>query len=208
MIGKILKRGLLAIAPLAISLVLIVWLFTYLETLFQPIVLKIFGFSFPGFGIIIAVIVLFVIGILINTYLAKKFMEYLEITIEKIPLLKTLYFAIRDIAHYIQKSAEDDANKVVKAQTPLGDLLGFITRDSFEDLDFLEAKDQVLVFFPMSYQIGGYSLFIKKENIKVLNINVKEAMEFILVAGAKEDHKRKKTDAKPKKESDDLDASK
>ena len=43
--------------------------------------------------------------------------------------------------------------------------------------------DSVLVYIPMSYMIGGFTLLIPKKDIKHCQMNMEEAMRFVLTAG-------------------------
>jgi uncharacterized membrane protein len=39
------------------------------------------------------------------------------------------------------------------------------------------------VYFPMSYQIGGYTLYMPRERLKPLDITVEEGMRLVLTGG-------------------------
>ncbi|MCB1117097.1 MAG: hypothetical protein KDK50_00795, partial [Chlamydiia bacterium] len=74
-IGSIFLRGLVTIAPIALTIALVVWLGTFLEDTFRIPYLELFGpkYYFPGLGILTAVVVIFFIGVVVNTYLVQKF---------------------------------------------------------------------------------------------------------------------------------------
>ena len=81
-------------------------------------------------------------------------------------------------------STERDLRSVVVVR--LGDmrLLGFVTRD---DLPELEAQaggiDLVAVYLPMSYGIGGYTVYLPKDQCESLDMPVETAMRMALTAG-------------------------
>lgn len=187
MFAKIFKRGALAIAPITITLALIIWLFSFLENTFSPLVIFFIGKShyIRGMGTALALIVLFCIGVLINLYLVQKLMQWFEAFINKIPLVKSIYKSIQEVTHYINTSTEENSQKVVKVEFNEFDIIGFVTRQNFDDLPQLGEQDEVFVYFPMSYQLGGYTVVVKKSQITPLSMTVKEALEFILIAGAK-----------------------
>ncbi len=64
------------------------------------------------------------------------------------------------------------------------EMIGFITQEDPERLpESLRNPDSVLVYLPMSYMIGGFTLLIPKEDIKPCQMNMDEAMRFVLTAG-------------------------
>ena len=77
---KIFKRGLIAIAPLAISLAVLYWLFTFLEELVGTPLKKFIGakYYYPGMGIVAAAIILFLIGVILNTWLISSITNFFE----------------------------------------------------------------------------------------------------------------------------------
>jgi uncharacterized membrane protein len=63
-------------------------------------------------------------------------------------------------------------------------LLGFITRSDFSDLPQGVANaDDVAVYLPMSYQVGGYTVVVPRSQITPVNMARDEAMRFVLTAG-------------------------
>ena len=63
--GKILLRGLLGLAPIAITLALIVWLYNHVEAVFGPPLQDLIGptYYFRGIGVVAALIILFIAGL-------------------------------------------------------------------------------------------------------------------------------------------------
>lgn len=64
------------------------------------------------------------------------------------------------------------------------ELVGFVTQDdparlppSFRD------RDSVLVYLPMSYMVGGYTVLIPRKDLRPLDMTRDEAMQFVLTAG-------------------------
>ncbi len=71
--GKIFKRGLIAIAPLALTLALFFWFFNVLEGAFSvPLKALVGDHYFSGLGILVALVLTFLIGIVINTWLIQR----------------------------------------------------------------------------------------------------------------------------------------
>jgi uncharacterized membrane protein len=59
-----------------------------------------------------------------------------------------------------------------------------VTREDFSSLPGkLGASDTVGVYLPMSYQIGGYTVFLPRSAIEPIDMSVEDAMRFTLTAG-------------------------
>ena len=50
-------------------------------------------------------------------------------------------------------------------------------------MPFAAAKETVAVYFPMSYQIGGYTLFLPRERLTPVKMSMEDAMRFVVTAG-------------------------
>ena len=73
--------------------------------------------------------------------------------------------------------------KVVLVQLPgqSFQLVGFVTREQFDDLPLTpKADDAVAVYMPMSYQIGGYTLFLPRDCLTPLDMPFEQAMRMVV----------------------------
>ena len=115
----------------------------------------------------------------------KLFMQG-ERVFYRLPLVKSVYSAIRDLMEYFSPSRKKEFEQVVSVT--LGEsglrLIGFVTQAGHAQLprDF-QGSDSVLVYLPMSYMIGGYAVLVPRSAITPLNMSMEEAMRFVLTAG-------------------------
>lgn len=185
-LGPIFLRGLVTVAPLVLTIALVIWLGTFLEDTFRIPYLELFGpkYYFPGLGILTAIVVIFLIGIVVNTYLVQKFNEWTDTLFNRIPLVKTLYGAICDLMSFF-KGGKEKKEKVVAFEWQGMRFVGLVTRESFDDLpEGLGKAGEVAVFIPLSYQIGGVTMMIPRDKVNPINMSVEEAMRFVVTAGA------------------------
>jgi uncharacterized membrane protein len=64
------------------------------------------------------------------------------------------------------------------------EIIGFITQEDPQRLpEALSNQDSVLVYIPMSYMIGGFTLLIPRADVRPCQMNMEEAMRFALTAG-------------------------
>ena len=176
-------QGLFTIAPIALTLALILWLLEFAEGLLKKPLQFILGpdLYFPGMGVILIVISIFIVGLLVNYWLSRMIYEYFEKLITKIPLIKTLYSTVKDLLSFFGKK-EDNMSLVVEVTLGEFRLIGFLTDKNPKPP--IGKEDEVVVYFPMSYQIGGYTLILPKNKIQPVNLTIEQAMNYVLTAGA------------------------
>jgi uncharacterized membrane protein len=191
--GKIFKRGLIAVAPLALTLALLLWLFNTLEGIFSVPIKAIIGaqYYFSGLGILVALVFIFLIGTIINNWIAQKVSTAFEKLLRRIPFVKTLYNSIGEMMSYFQSKETQKEEQVVIVEIDGMKLIGLVTRESFTGLPKgIGEEGDIAVYLPMSYQIGGYTVILPKERVKRIAMSVEEGMRFAVTAGVLSQHKK------------------
>ena len=184
--GKTIIRGFLAIAPLAITIILIMWLYNHLEFIFGAPILYFFPqIYFPGLGIIVAIIILFILGLLLNHWVIQALYDWFERTIKKVPLLKTIYVSVTDLMSFFNAGKDKKQDKVVTVTVSGVKFIGLVTRETFDDLpEGIGGEEDVAVFFPFSYQIGGMTVIVPKSTVQPVDFSVEKGLRFIATGGS------------------------
>src|SRR5690606_26314966 len=101
------------------------------------------------------------------------------------PIVKTIFGALKDFARFLPAGDKRrDLKRVVLWRMGSARLLGFVTEENVHPRMFSEAEpDVVAVYFPMSYQIGGYTLYLPKSELEETQLSVEEAMRLVLIGG-------------------------
>lgn len=137
--------------------------------------------QFPGLGLVLIIILIILVGVLTQLWVARKLIRKVEDFVERIPLVKELYVTLKDTLHAIlgEKKSFDT---VVLVSTGTCKRMGFLTvkEPIFKTSD---NKEYLGVYFPQSMQIAGDLYWAEKENIEFLSISVEEALRTILSAG-------------------------
>ena len=170
-------RGLLIFVPIAVTVFVLVWAFTSLDTVLR----QLFSKSFPGMGILATIALIFIIGFLASNFVGKKFFALVDKVFAKLPLVKLFYSAIKDMIEAFAGEKKSFDKPVLVELTAGGPkAVGFITRKS---LEFLGLPTEVAVYFPQSYNFAGSVLIFPAERVKPLDIESSEAMAFIVSGG-------------------------
>ena len=194
-IGRVFLRGIVIVLPIVLTIYILIWLALTIESALSPVLTFLLpdGWYRPGLGVALGVAIIFGIGVLAGAWLFRKLGQTVEGIIQRIPLIKTIYGSVRDMMDYFSKSQKSEYDQVVLVAIPQSDmkLVGFITRDDMTQLpEGLNDDDRVTVYLPMSYQIGGYTVHVARDQIRTLNMNLEDAMRFILTAGVQREKSR------------------
>lgn len=182
--GKIFFKGLLGIAPLAITIILVIWLFNKLEDIFgAPLKLMLGHWYFPGLGVLVAMVILFFVGLVINTWIVQHFYQWMESTLKRIPLINAIYTAVTDLMSFVRGAQQQEKGKVVRVNLGGIHMIGIITRETFDDLPKgINRDDEVAVFVPFSYQLGGFTALVPKSALTPIEITVERGIRFAVTA--------------------------
>jgi uncharacterized membrane protein len=191
-IWKILLKGIAAVLPIGLTLYFIYWLIVSIEKVVRPLIGLVLPeqYYWPGMGLIVGILVLFFIGLMVNAWLFKCILGLGEDLLEKIPLIKTIYGGLSDFMAYFSPSDDqEEIKKVVMVTLNDMQLIGFITGE-IGNLPGIENKqDKVAVYLPMSYQLGGFTVYLSKDKVETIDISVEDAMRRVLTAGLSKQHK-------------------
>lgn len=194
-IGRIFLTGILTILPILATIYLVVWLFAAVERFLGKQLLLLLPDEYyrAGMGVLAALVLIFLIGLLMRAWLFRQLIKLGESLLLKIPLIKVVYRSLKDLFGLFSDQKNSEALQVVSVQLPGTDmrLLGFLTRTDFSDMPKgVGNEDEVAVYLPMSYQVGGYTVMMPRNRVTPVPMSREEAMRFVLTAGLKTEGKQ------------------
>ena len=181
-------RGLVTALPVVLSIYLICWFFIQTESLMKQFLGQVApGLPYiTGMGIASGVVVVFLLGIIMGHVLIQRLFTWAENLVESMPIIKSIYAAIKDLMNFFTPDEKGKSQKVVIIGRPgeSYDRIGFLTN---ENVQLPGLKGRVAVYMPMSYQIGGHTAFVPKNWIREVDLSVEEAMRSSLTAWMQKD---------------------
>lgn len=180
-------RGLVVVLPMALTVWLLWWLGTTVESLLHQVILLFVPERsyIPGMGIVAAVLLLIAAGMMVNAFLVRRVLASWERLMDRIPIVKSVYGAVRDFVQMLPAGGERrELHRVVLVHFGDATAIGFVTRDDAAELGLGPAgEDAVAVYFPLSYQIGGYTLLLPRTRVEPLDLPIESAMRMVLTGG-------------------------
>jgi len=184
-IGTTLITGFITLLPVVLTIYLLYWMAVSSEevmgTALQYVLPKVV--YFPGMGTVAGLILVFFVGLLMKAVLVRQLFAFGENILYHLPIIKTVYRAIRDLFDFFSPKKEN-FGRVVIVKIANMEIIGFVTQEDPQRLpEAFRERDCVLVYLPMSYMIGGYTLLVAREDIRPCKMSMDEAMRFALTAG-------------------------
>ena len=196
-IGKAIKRylitGLLVWLPITITLWVVTYivsttdhLFNLLPTQWQPE--SYLGFNIPGLGFILAIVVLFVTGVLGANVLGRKVIEGWDSLLGRIPVVKSIYSSVKKVSESLFSDNSRSFKTPVLVPFPQPDIwtIGFVSGALAESVaSALPAQEGYIpVYVPTTPNpTGGYYIMVKKSDVRELDMSVDEALKYVISLG-------------------------
>lgn len=167
-------RGLLLLAPLAITAFVCWTVFTTIDGWL--------GLAIPGAGFMVTVVLITVFGFLAGGYLTRSAVGLLERVMQRVPLVRLLYSSSKDLLNAFvgDKRRFDKPVLVELLPGSNAQAFGFITQES---LDQLGLPGHVAVYFPQSYNFAGSLVVFPGAQVRKLDAESSAVMAFIVSGG-------------------------
>ena len=166
-LGTTLLTGFITLLPIVLTIYLLFWLAVSSEQVMGGALRWMLpnAFYFPGLGMIAGLVVVFLVGLLMKAIFIRQLFALSEQILYKLPLIKTVYRVMRDLFDFFSPKKEGFGQVVIVNLNDM-DMIGFITQENMERLpESFRNPDRVLVYIPMSYMVGGFTLMIPRDNI-------------------------------------------
>ena len=144
------------------------------------------GFTIPGIGILLALLVLLGTGLIAANYFGKRFVEFWESLLERIPLVRNIYSAVKRFAEIILSDSSQSFSRVLLIEYPRKGLysLSFQTSQNLGEIQEKIGDDVVCVFVPTTPNpTSGLILMVPEKDVIELDMNVEDALKMVISLG-------------------------
>ncbi len=179
-------KGVALAAPLLLTLAITLWIAGMIESFLGELLKDVIPDEtyVPGMGLVLGLALILALGAYADHYLLRRMVRWGERQMDRIPVVKTVFNGIKDISSMVASKKHGERGRVVSVDLGGFRLVGFVTQDvAFLGEDTEETEAMVAVYLPMSYQIGGYTLYLPKRCVTPLDVSAEEAMRAVLTGG-------------------------
>ena len=177
-----LVAGLLAILPIGVTLFVLKFFFELLDPILSPIFDMGNVRIFPGLGLIVLLILLYVVGIITTKILSSRIVNLGHKLIERIPVISSIYSTTRSGVEILSGTQGFESRGVVLVDFPRPAMkaIGLITAE----LGVLNGEHMVAVYIPTTpVPSSGFLIVVALSDVTPTDISVDDAMKIIVSGG-------------------------
>ncbi|MDO7597411.1 MAG: DUF502 domain-containing protein [Pseudomonadota bacterium] len=188
---KYLIAGLLVWMPLGITFLVVRAIVDFLDRsllllpyAYQPD--NLLGFHIPGFGVVLAVVMVLATGMIVANFLGRRIVVAWESLLARIPVVRNLYAGIKQVLEAVLAADGKSFRKVLLVEYPRKGVwsLAFMTSSDLGEVQQKTAGDVVSVFIPTTPNpTSGFVLMVQRSEVIEMDMTVEEGLKMIISMG-------------------------
>ncbi len=158
--------------------------FALLPATYHPTVW--FGVKIPGLSVVLALFVLFFTGMIVSNVIGRYFVRLWERILDKIPLVRSIYGAVKQVLDTLFNQQEQSFRQVVMLEYPRKGIwsIAFKTAKGFDQAQTHVGKQLCTIFVPTTPNpTSGFFMLVPVDEVHPLNISVDEALKMVISLG-------------------------
>ncbi|MDA8444682.1 DUF502 domain-containing protein [Paracidovorax valerianellae] len=188
---KWLFTGLLVIVPGVITAWVLNWIVSTLDQTLQILPGawqpdKLLGFHIPGFGVLLTLGILLVVGALTSNFAGRKLVEWGDALVSRIPVVRSIYSSVKQVSDTLFSEGGNAFRTAVLVQWPREGVwtVAFITGTPSGEVAAYLRDEYVSVYVPTTPNpTGGYFVILRKSDCIELEMSVDAALKYIVSMG-------------------------
>lgn len=143
------------------------------------------GYSLPGVGLVFALIVVFLTGLLVTNLIGHRLIVWGEELLNRIPVVRTVYGGVKSFAESVL-SQSNSFRKVVMVEYPRAGAwsIGFLTAEDVPEVSEKLGEPHVAVYISVALNAtAGYLVILPRRQVVELDMSVDAAMRMIITCG-------------------------
>ena len=147
---------------------------------------NLFGFAVPGLGLVLAVVVLAITGLLATNLVGRRLMSWGDRLVRRIPIVRSIYSGAKTFTETVFSSKGQAFKQVLLVQYPRQGVwsIGFQSGEDIAEATHRTGRDLVVVFMPTTPNpTSGFIVMVPREEVIPLEMTIDEAMRLILTLG-------------------------
>lgn len=174
--------GIFITLPLGLTVLIFAWIFTSIDSWLQPIIERISGYTIPGVGFGITLVLIYLVGLIAGNVIGRRLIGYGESVLGRIPIVRYVYNGTRQILQSFRMPDATGFMQVVLAEFPRKGTrtIGFITNEVSDE----SGQKLLNVFIPTAPNpTSGFLQILREEEIIRTDISVDDALKMVVSGG-------------------------
>jgi uncharacterized membrane protein len=183
--------GLLFWVPVAVTILIIGFLVDLLDRSMLLVPLKyrpeaLFGVSIPGLGVLFAVILVFLTGVVVANLLGRRLLQFWEALLSRIPFVRSIYATAKQVMETVVSGNGKSFREVVMLEYPRKGLwsLAFVTGEGLPAARNITGEDLINIYVPTTPNpTSGFFLMVAEKDVVRMDLSVEDGLKLILSTG-------------------------
>ncbi|GHA11786.1 membrane protein [Arenicella chitinivorans] len=144
------------------------------------------GFQIPGLGVILTLVLVLLTGLIVANFFGRKLVSAWESLLSRIPLVRTVYGAVKQVTASLFSDASQSFREVVLVEYPRRGLwmLAFVTGDTPKKFQQVVGQDLINIYVPTTPNpTSGFYIMVPPSEVRRLSVPVEVGLKMILSAG-------------------------
>ena len=144
------------------------------------------GFHIPGLGAVLALLLLFLTGVLAANLFGRSVVHWFERLLNRIPFVRSVYGGVKQFTEVVLGDTSTSFKKVLLIEYPRKGVYSFAfqTSDDLREIQAVTAETLVAVFVPTTPNpTSGLIVFVSRDEIIELSMTVEDALKMIISLG-------------------------
>ena len=188
-----LLTGFIVAGPVAVTAYIVWWFVTTVDGWVEPLVPHAYlpdnylPFRVPGYGLVVAIIGLTLLGFLTANLVGRSFLRLGEVVLGRMPLVRGVYRTFKQIFETIFSQSGTSFRKVGLVEYPSKGMWSIVFISSAPGAEIaarLPGEDHISVFLPCTPNpTTGFYFFLPRSEVIELPIPVEDGAKLIMSAG-------------------------
>jgi uncharacterized membrane protein len=183
--------GLAVTVPVGLTIYILIFLIDLMDGLLRVVPAAyhpdhFLGFRIPGLGVLATILLIFFAGLVTTSYAGARIFRFAEALVDRIPLVRGMYQAIKQIVQTMVSKEGQSFKKVVLVEFPRKGLytVAFVTGDTTGELREKTGGRCLNIFIPTTPNpTSGYYVMVPEDSLTTLEMSVEEAFKLIISGG-------------------------
>ncbi|MHB1127963.1 MAG: DUF502 domain-containing protein [Bacillota bacterium] len=183
---KYLITGIVVLLPLISTIYVLVTTLRLMDGLLGGIISVVVGYPLPGLGLLLTIGLVLLTGMVATNVIGKKLITFIEDLLDRIPLFKSIYGAIKQIIDAFSLQTSNTFQRVALVEYPRKGMyaVGFVTGEGMGEVQEKTTEEVMNIFVPTTPNpTSGMLVLVPIKDVTFLEMSVEDGLKLIISGG-------------------------